>query len=219
MSARSRTTGFTLIELSIVLVIIGLIVGAVMVGRDLIKAAEIRATVGQKEKYDISVHAFELKYGGKPGDLSPTSAAAFGMFNTGMTGAAGLGDSNGLIQDEFGAANANSPAPYSEALAFWRHLSDAQLIEGNYGKDLVSKGYPATNQTVAEMNLWMPLTKIGRGSIAVISINGKNYYEIYTGLGGGFSALYTTAFATWYTIAPILTPLEVKDIDTYEPIA
>lgn len=48
--------GFTLIELSIVLVIIGLIVGGILVGRELISAAEIRATVSQIEKYNTSVN-------------------------------------------------------------------------------------------------------------------------------------------------------------------
>ena len=43
----TKKQGFTLIELSIVLVIIGLIVGGVLVGQDLIKGAEIRATVAQ----------------------------------------------------------------------------------------------------------------------------------------------------------------------------
>lgn len=47
-------SGFTLIELSIVLVIIGLIVGGVLVGRDLIKAAEVRAQVSQIEKSPYS---------------------------------------------------------------------------------------------------------------------------------------------------------------------
>ena len=41
--------GFTLIELSIVLVIIGLIVGGVLVGQDLIRAAQVRATISQIE--------------------------------------------------------------------------------------------------------------------------------------------------------------------------
>jgi prepilin-type N-terminal cleavage/methylation domain-containing protein len=47
---RQGASGFTIIELSIVLVIIGLIVGGVLVGRDLIKAAEVLATISQIEK-------------------------------------------------------------------------------------------------------------------------------------------------------------------------
>jgi prepilin-type N-terminal cleavage/methylation domain-containing protein len=44
------SAGFTLIEISIVLVIIGLIVGGVLVGHDLIRAAGVRATISQVEK-------------------------------------------------------------------------------------------------------------------------------------------------------------------------
>ena len=50
--------GFTLLELSIVLVIIGLIVGGVLVGQDMIKGAQIRATVAQLEKYNTAVNTF-----------------------------------------------------------------------------------------------------------------------------------------------------------------
>ena len=46
--------GFTLIELSIVLVIIGLIVGGILVGQDLINAAAIRAQIAQVEKYQTA---------------------------------------------------------------------------------------------------------------------------------------------------------------------
>src|SRR6185312_11880077 len=99
-TARYRS-GFTLIELSIVLVIIGLIVGGVLVGQDLIRAAEIRATVGQYEKYNAAINTFRSKYNGIPGDLLEASATAFGLCPTAgcTTGAAGLGDGNGLIQD------------------------------------------------------------------------------------------------------------------------
>ena len=72
--------GFTLIELSIVLVIIGLIVGGVLVGRDMIQAATIRAQVAQIEKYNAAVNTFRLKYNGLPGDMLPAVAATFGMF-------------------------------------------------------------------------------------------------------------------------------------------
>jgi prepilin-type N-terminal cleavage/methylation domain-containing protein len=62
--------GFTLIELSIVLVIIGLVVGGVLVGRDLICAAELRAQISQIEKYNTAVNTFYGKYGGLPGPLA-----------------------------------------------------------------------------------------------------------------------------------------------------
>lgn len=52
--------GFTLIELSIVLVIIGLIVGGVLVGKDLIIASEVRSQIGQIEKYNTAVHTLGL---------------------------------------------------------------------------------------------------------------------------------------------------------------
>lgn len=56
-----RRSGFTLIELSIVLVIIGLIVGGIMVGRDLIKAAEARKVVATIGGYQTAVQTFRLK--------------------------------------------------------------------------------------------------------------------------------------------------------------
>src|SRR5271166_3486100 len=95
-----KEKGFTLIELSIVLVIIGLIVGAILVGRDMIKAAEIRSTISQEEKYQASVNTFRLKYAALPGDMLSTQAVAFGFFSLASTiaGTPGNQDGNGLIE-------------------------------------------------------------------------------------------------------------------------
>src|SRR3984885_348580 len=78
-TAKEKEKGFTLIELSIVLVIIGLIVGGVLVGQDLIRAAQVRATVTQIEKYNSAVNTFRGKYGALPGDLNAGTAATFGF--------------------------------------------------------------------------------------------------------------------------------------------
>src|SRR5262249_9059877 len=69
--------GFTLVELSIVLVIIGLITGGILVGRDLIHAAEIRSTVAQEEKLNVAAQTFRTKYNCLAGDCA--DAATFGF--------------------------------------------------------------------------------------------------------------------------------------------
>lgn len=65
---RSGPQGFTLIELSIVLVIIGLVVGSVFVGRDLIEAARYRSVLNEGEQVRQGVYAFKLKFNCLPGD-------------------------------------------------------------------------------------------------------------------------------------------------------
>ena len=55
----ARQMGFTLIELSIVLVIIGLIVGGVLLGRDLIHAAEVRSVISDVERFRTAALTFQ----------------------------------------------------------------------------------------------------------------------------------------------------------------
>jgi prepilin-type N-terminal cleavage/methylation domain-containing protein len=82
--------GFTLVELSIVLVIIGLIIGGVLVGQDMIKAAEIRSTVSQIQSYDTAANTFRDKYEYVPGDVAASKVTILGL--TTRTGAVGRGD-------------------------------------------------------------------------------------------------------------------------------
>jgi prepilin-type N-terminal cleavage/methylation domain-containing protein len=53
-------SGFTPIEMSIVLVIIGLITGGILAGQDLIKAAGIRATISQLENFNTATYTFVI---------------------------------------------------------------------------------------------------------------------------------------------------------------
>lgn len=114
-------TGFTLIELSIVLVIIGLIVGGIIVGGDLIKAAEYRASLSQLKEYDTAVRTFQAKYQCLPGDCD--SAVNFGIGQTG-----GAGD-NGNGNGHLGSTTGTAFTDIVEDFQFWVHLSNAGFIK------------------------------------------------------------------------------------------
>ncbi len=119
--------GFTLLELSIVLVIIGLIVGGVIVGQDMISATKARSTVSQIEKYNSAYRVFEEVYAGKPGDYR--DAVEF-------LGATADGDGNGKIFEAEGLVDAtptqldeHEVGEVNELSGFWEHLSLASLID------------------------------------------------------------------------------------------
>jgi len=126
--------GFTLIELSIVLVIIGLISGAVLAGRDLIRAAELRSIVTEYENYQSAFRIFQDKYSALPGDMS--DATAFWGTATNCPGDDTTpsndektcnGNGNGIIEYHYSAA-----VPSTELHRAWQHLSNAKLISGHY---------------------------------------------------------------------------------------
>ena len=63
-------SGFTLVELSIVLVILGLLVGGVLTGQSLIHAAELRAVTTEHDKFVTAINTFRDKYMALPRRMS-----------------------------------------------------------------------------------------------------------------------------------------------------
>ena len=70
-----RPQGFSLVELSIVLVILGLLTGGILAGQSLIRASELRAATAEYQRYATSIQSFRDKYMALPGDM--TNATRF----------------------------------------------------------------------------------------------------------------------------------------------
>jgi prepilin-type N-terminal cleavage/methylation domain-containing protein len=127
------SSGFTLIEMAMVLVIIGLIVGAVLVGRDMIQAAEVRAQVSQIDHINAAVQTFRDKYNCLPGDCAKGSDFGFQglQYNGGSSPFDNNGDGNGRIGVDPITLNSVPGHPDLEINMFWNHLIDAGFIKAN----------------------------------------------------------------------------------------
>ena len=141
MPSKNKDSGFTLIELSIVLVIIGLIVGGVLVGMDLVNAARVRAQISQIQQYQTAVNTFKLKYGYIPGDIPDPYAQQAGFLARGSD--RGQGDGNGVLEGyvsgsgitRCGITNYDHSGRLQEGgetVTFWADLTRAGLIDGSF---------------------------------------------------------------------------------------
>jgi prepilin-type N-terminal cleavage/methylation domain-containing protein len=180
-SKSALTAGFTLIEISIVLVIIGLIIGGILVGRDLISAAQVRAQMSQIEKYQMSVNIFRSKFNALPGDMNATTATAFGFTARGAF--AGQGDGNGVIEGVRGdcsGCNLFSADFGGETEAFWTDLSTANLVDGGFSQYNILAPPASVSQT--QVGLYMPAAKIGHGNYVYVWSGG--WQEVWIGTPG-----------------------------------
>ncbi len=108
--------GFTLIEIAIVLVIIGLLLGGVLKGQELINTARVRALNNTVDGITAAWFSFQDRYRAFPGDYSQAGDNLPGL----PTGAASGGDGNGIVSSA------------SEGALVWVHLQAAGYITGSY---------------------------------------------------------------------------------------
>ena len=113
--------GFSLVEISIVLVIVGLLLGAVLRGQSLIDSARVRNLINQQEAIKTAFYAFQDRFRALPGDYQLASQ---------------------MIPDVPAWANGNGDGEIggAESLLAWMHLSRAGFISGAYAMAGVSEG-------------------------------------------------------------------------------
>lgn len=118
----AHTSGFTLVELSIVLVIVGLLAGGVLIGKELIRAATIQKAVSQIQTIQTTLAVFQNKYNQLPGDFPNV---------TDFWPTAIPGNGNGLIDGGF--IDLNDPMDGElESYNAWHHLMLAGLTLHNF---------------------------------------------------------------------------------------
>ncbi|OGS90526.1 MAG: prepilin-type N-terminal cleavage/methylation domain-containing protein [Gallionellales bacterium GWA2_60_18] len=114
---KRNQSGFTLIEIAIVLVIIGLLLGGVLKGQELINSAKVKNLATDFKNVPVFIYGYQDKFKALPGD---DVAAA-----THVTGASDAGDGDGIIEGAW-----NSSTTTDESVNFWQHVRLAGLAPG-----------------------------------------------------------------------------------------
>ena len=122
-SARKQR-GFTLIEIAIVLVIIGLLVGGILQGQELIESSRVKQAVRDINSTAAAVFSYQDRYGTMPGDDGPV--AALTARGSSWTSAV-AGDADGSLEVVLSATFSGA----TESGAFWQHLKSAGFLSGN----------------------------------------------------------------------------------------
>ncbi len=162
---RASTHGYTIFELVLVFVILALLVGATLVGKDMIRASELRAVSVEKNMFETAINSFEAKFHQLPGDMpnawnlwgdgNPPTNACGTNTTTASTGCNGNGD--GIIDKCDG-----------ENIKAWEQLQLAGILEGTYD----GTGLPPNNPdpecvVIKSTSVNSPASKLPSGSWAI----------------------------------------------------
>ncbi len=142
----TRHDGFSLVELSIVLVILGLLTGGILTGQNLIRAAELRKLVTDFNVYRTAVHTFRDKYFALPGDMANATdfwgiAAGstgndFTCYNSESTTATCNGNNDGMLPCQSDADQCNETGRAAQ------HLGLSGLLPGSYNGKIYGTALP-----------------------------------------------------------------------------
>ena len=205
---------FSLVELSIVLVILGLLTGGILAGQNLIRASEIRSVSTSVNTYITAVHTFRDQYGALPGDMRDATrywgahgdAAAGACPGTPGTGTETCnGDGDGDV-----GTTIDGDVRNHESGAFWKQLANAGLIEGSY-----SGVVQGTTLKFHEIGVDVPRLKLNNAGISTRAM-GRFVEASANFFPGEYGNVFYVGSQSnnFMTAGPIFIPEEAWNIDT-----
>lgn len=132
---RSSICGFTLVELAIVLMLIGLLIGGILRGQELLMNSRITSTIQQVHSINAATNTFRDSYGGFPGDiLSPNTRIAGCSTSVACSPSSNTGLMNNIVGTNvttaFNGTYGTATALDTENRRFWSQLAAAHMISG-----------------------------------------------------------------------------------------
>ena len=168
----ARQSGFTLVEIAIVLVIIGLLLGGVLKGQELIENSKVKKAVADMDGISAAVNTYVDRFKRLPGDDGPALTNLTSRAGT-WAGVTAFGDNNGVLVVP--AANTFAVGATGESLGFWQHLKAAGLIAGSPADTVSTIVLPrnAFNGFTGIVSGIAPITGANGNSVCMSQVPGK----------------------------------------------
>lgn len=211
MKKHPTTRGFTLIELSIIILIIAIFLAGIVMSSDLMRSSKLLKILVQVDEFNKAVKVFQEKYKELPGDLS--NAETFWGSDATCPGTAYTatphsltcnGDGNTHIGDFFTDAGATS----NESYRAWQHLANANMLGGGY---VGMSGTGSVNHAIPGVNVPKGYLKGTGFTLMYMFLPGGN--ADYWPMMYGHVFIYGAKTTNTVTNGPNMTPKEAFLLD------
>lgn len=198
-----KKNGFSLTELSIVIVIIAFLISAILKGQNLVNEARVQSIVSEVANLQVAANSFYIKYRKYPGDFDEAAGATTGNWWA-VSAITKDGDNNSKIEFKNTATT-----PVYEGYVAWQHLSLAGMLTSPYpGSASVE---PTLNTGAAVPGTDVPLSKSGGGYLIDYS-SSASAYDATT--AGAYGILEKNIMALGVPLATSASPVKVGGIIT-----
>ncbi len=215
---KRNQSGFTLIEIAIVLVIIGLLLGGVLKGQELINSAKVKNLAGDFKNIPVYIYGFQDKYKALPGDDASATTHLSGGTACTPPGANKCAPGNGIIDGDWDSQDITE-----ESYVFWQHIRLAGFGPGSIdtndpGTDYVSKNAVGGRIGITNSLNNIPITGV-KGTYVVCSdsIPGKFAKQLDTTLDNGQTSTGSVLVSGGTTTPPpaATATVDIVDDQTY----